>query len=307
MSLKWLTSLKKPFSGGVSAKLKDLWRKDPSKEALLLALEDVLLEANFGLAFTQSVLKQLSQKQLKTLSFEAIQEELALKLETFLTPFMGDFERDKARQPFVAMLVGVNGSGKTTTAGKLAAVYQKQGARVLFASADFFRAAADQQALQWAQKVGVDFHQTSQHKDSAAFVFDAMRVAKEKAYDVLLLDTAGRLHTQKNLMEELSKLKRVLIKHDADAPHACWLVLDGTVGQNAAQQLQLFKEHLPLTGLFVTKLDGTARPGAILPLLESSGVPLVGFGCGETATSLKGANAKVLSRLMLGLEGPLKA
>ena len=306
MSPSWFSSFQTPASG-VSAKLKSLWKKDASATSKDFSedIKDLLLEANFGPSFVESFFKKVGSQSFKALSFEDALKALLDALTVFLKPFMGSFARDKAKKPFVVMLVGVNGSGKTTTAGKLSALYKAEGAKVLFASADFFRAAAGAQASAWASNVGVDFHETDVHKDSASFVFDAMRVAKEHAYDVLLLDTAGRLHTQKNLMDELSKLERILKKHDQEAPHACFLVFDGTVGQNAAQQLALFKAHLPVNGLIVTKLDGTQKPGSLVPLLAESGIPLVGFGCGEGVSDLRLADAKALAHLLLGAKSSL--
>lgn len=262
-------------------------------------LETLLLEANFGVEFTTRFLKTC-EKKLAGAQPENLQTLLAAEIESFVTPYMKPLPVPEAQKPFVILLLGVNGSGKTTSAGKLAAHYTGQGLKVMMAGADLFRAAAVEQAEIWAQRAGVAFFNSETHKDSAALAYAACKEAKETQQDVLLLDTAGRLHTQKNLMDELEKLTRVIKKQDPAAPHATLLVLDGTVGQNALSQLSLFHETCPLTGIILTKMDGTSKAGVVLQLVEKHRIPVVGFGLGEALEDLCPPDAKLFAYALTG-------
>ncbi len=276
-----------------------LWRKKKLDAQSLGELESLLLEANFGVHFTTHFLDQVQKNTSPTLS---LQECLAQELTAFLTPFMAPFPDPKGAHPFVCMFVGVNGSGKTTTAAKMAKAYQQKGHSVALVGADLFRAAATEQASVWADRVGSSFYQASQHRDSASLAYDAFEWAQQEKKDCLFIDTAGRLHTQKNLMDELEKMCRVLKRKEPTAPHACLLVIDGTVGQNALSQGKLFQQAAPLTGIVMTKVDGTNRAGIAVHLVDTLKIPIVAFGAGEGADDLYPADAKLFARSLVGLE-----
>jgi fused signal recognition particle receptor len=201
--------------------------------------------------------------------------------------------------PHVILVVGVNGAGKTTTIGKLAARYVAEGKSVLLGAADTFRAAAIEQLQTWGERVGVDVIAHKAGSDPAAVSFDAVKAAKSRGVDVLIVDTAGRLHNKKDLMEELSKIHRVMAKEIPEAPHETWLVLDGTSGQNAAFQAKAFKEVVKITGLVVTKLDGTAKGGAVIGVVDTEQVPIRFVGVGEKASDLREFDAEAFAGAIL--------
>ena len=195
--------------------------------------------------------------------------------------------RTESAAPFVILMVGVNGVGKTTTIGKLARYFQNHGKSVMLAAGDTFRAAAMEQLRTWGERNNVPVIAQGAGADSASVIFDALQSAKSRNIDILIADTAGRLHTQGGLMDELSKIRRVLAKLDADAPHEALLVLDGTTGQNAINQTKQFRAAIGVTGLVVTKLDGTAKGGVVFALAKEFGVPIRFVGLGETADDLR--------------------
>ena len=199
------------------------------------------------------------------------------------------------------MLAGVNGAGKTTSIGKLAKLFQQQGRTVLLAAGDTFRAAAREQLIAWGDKNGVAVISQSSG-DPAAVIFDAVHAARARNIDILLADTAGRLPTQQHLMEEVRKIKRVIGKADASAPHEVWLVLDANTGQNALSQIEIFKEMAGVTGLIMTKLDGTARGGVLVAAAERYGMPIHAIGLGETLDDLRPFDPAEVARAIAGLE-----
>jgi|GEM_PF-255816 len=201
--------------------------------------------------------------------------------------------------PHVILIVGVNGAGKTTTIGKLAARFVAEGKSVLLGAADTFRAAAIEQLQTWGERVGVDVIAHKAGSDPAAVSFDAVKAAKSRGVDVLIVDTAGRLHNKKDLMEELSKIHRVMAKEIPEAPHETWLVLDGTSGQNAAFQAKAFKEVVKITGLVVTKLDGTAKGGAVIGVVDTEQLPIRFVGVGEKASDLREFDAEAFASAIL--------
>jgi fused signal recognition particle receptor len=196
------------------------------------------------------------------------------------------------------MVVGVNGSGKTTTVGKLCRYFEDQGRRVLVAAADTYRDAAAEQLRAWAQRAGVEIVFSEQGQDAAAVVFDAIGRAQAKGFDLVLIDTAGRLHTRKDLMAELAKIKRVCAKVKPGAPDEIWLVLDATVGQNGVRQALTFHEQLGLTGIIMAKLDGTAKGGVLIPIALEVSVPIVFVGIGETQDDLAPFDPQVFARAL---------
>lgn len=241
-------------------------------------LEELLLAADVGVKATGMLVEKVKRSADRRATLET---EIARLLGASSTG------RPGAAPPMVIMLVGVNGSGKTTTAGKLCRYYAGQGRRVLVAAADTYRDAAAEQLRIWAAKAGVEIVLSQQGQDAAAVAFDAIQRATQRGADVVLVDTAGRLHTRKDLMDEVVKIRRVCGKVKPGAPDEVWLVLDATVGQNGIRQAQAFHQALGLTGLIVTKLDGTARGGVLIPIAMELGVPIRFVGTGEETEDLE--------------------
>jgi fused signal recognition particle receptor len=256
-------------------------------EALYEELEAQLIGADVGTAATQSLIAELrrAQRDKRLEDSSALEAELKAALVALLTPLEKPMTQQQPK-PFVILLAGVNGAGKTTTIAKLTRLFQAQGKTVLLAAGDTFRAAAREQLAEWGRRHDVTV--ISQDKgDSAAVIFDAIQSARARGIDVVLADTAGRLPTQLHLMEEIRKVKRVMSKADATAPHETWLVLDANTGQNAVRQVKVFDEALGLTGLIVTKLDGTAKGGAVAAIAREHPVPIRFIGIGEKAEDLR--------------------
>jgi fused signal recognition particle receptor len=224
-----------------------------------------------------------------------------------LGPCEAPLEIPEAPRPFVILMVGVNGSGKTTTIGKLARRFKEQGLKVMLAAGDTFRAAAVEQLQVWGQRNDVPVIAQQAGADPAAVMFDALEAARARGVDVLIGDTAGRLHTQDNLMEELKKIKRVLGKIDPDAPHETLIVLDASLGQNALVQASRFHEAVGLTGIVMTKLDGTAKGGVLLAVAEKLGVPIRFIGIGEAAEDLDAFQAEPFVDALLGADEGARA
>lgn len=229
-----------------------------------------------------------------------MREHLAREIAKILQPVARPIALE--RRPHVVLVVGVNGSGKTTTIGKLARNWRAEGKRVVIAAGDTFRAAAVEQLQVWGERAGVPVIAGAPGADAAGLAFDALQRARADGADVLVIDTAGRLQNKAGLMEELRKIVRVLKKLDPDAPHDCVLVLDATVGQNAHQQVEIFKDMVGVTGLAMTKLDGTAKGGVVVALAERFGLPVYAVGVGETADDLRAFDATVFARSLMGLE-----
>jgi fused signal recognition particle receptor len=256
-------------------------------EALYEELEEQLLQADVGTSAAAELIKRLrqSQKEKKLADGDALAEELKLVLAGLLEPLEKPFPTHPPK-PFVILLAGVNGAGKTTTIAKLTKLFQSQGKSVLLAAGDTFRAAAVEQLAEWGRRHHVTV--IAQEKgDSAAVIFDAMQSARARGIDVVLADTAGRLPTQLHLMEEIRKVKRVMAKAEPDAPHETLLVVDANTGQNVVRQVKAFDDALGLTGLVVTKLDGTAKGGAVAAIAREHPVPIRFIGIGEKATDLR--------------------
>lgn len=263
-------------------------------DELLDELESRLITADVGVETTQSILeslrRQVARKELNDLP--ALLASLRKSMLDILQPCAQPLVPQTASKPFVILVVGVNGAGKTTTIGKLARRFVDEKRNVMLAAGDTFRAAAVEQLQVWGTRNQVPVIAQATGADPAAVVFDALQSAKAKGVDVLIADTAGRLHTQSNLMEELKKVKRVLTRIDATAPHEVLLVLDGSQGQNALQQAKLFNEALGVTGVVVTKLDGTAKGGIVLALAGRMKLPIRYIGVGESAEDFEVFNAE---------------
>ena len=266
----------------------DVLRRAPKiDESVYEDLEAELLGADVGTAATQSLIERLrkAQRDRKLEDSSQLEAELKAALVELLTPLEKALP-EKPPKPFVILLAGVNGAGKTTTIAKLTHLFQSQGKSVLLAAGDTFRAAAVEQLMEWGRRHNVTV--VAQDKgDSAAVIFDAIQSARAKGIDVVLADTAGRLPTQLHLMEEIRKVKRVMAKADAAAPHETWVVLDANTGQNAVRQVKAFDEALGLTGLVITKLDGTAKGGAVAAIAREHPVPIRFIGIGEKAPDLR--------------------
>jgi fused signal recognition particle receptor len=254
-------------------------------DAVLDELESRLITADVGVETTSAVLeslrKQVARRELSDLN--ALLLALRKSMLEILAPNAQPLELKSAEKPFVILVVGVNGAGKTTTIGKLARRFVDEKRNVMLAAGDTFRAAAVEQLQVWGARNQVPVIAQATGADPAAVAFDAFQAAKSRGVDVLIADTAGRLHTQSNLMEELKKVKRVLGRIDATAPHETLLVLDGSQGQNALQQAKLFHEALGVTGVVITKLDGTAKGGVVLALAGRMNLPIRFIGVGEAA------------------------
>jgi fused signal recognition particle receptor len=257
-------------------------------EDLLEELEEILVTADFGMKTTQDVIQSLEKKAAgnqATTSADLrgmLREEIGLRLHVEAAPL--DIE---AAKPFVLMVVGVNGVGKTTTIGKLAHQLVGQGKKVVLGAGDTFRAAASEQLAIWGERAGVDVIRHAEGADPAAVAFDAAKAAVARRADVLILDTAGRLHTKANLMEELKKIRRVLDREIPGAPHETLLVLDATTGQNALVQARLFQEAVEVSGIALTKLDGTAKGGMVVAIGTELGLPVRFVGIGEKIDDLR--------------------
>lgn len=261
----------------------------PIDADLLEELESQLIMADVGVDATNRIMKSLNQQVSRSEvgNSEALRAALQQELTELLLPVEKPLEIPESDDPFVILVVGVNGSGKTTTIGKLAKQLQDGGKSVMLAAGDTFRAAAVEQLQTWGDRNAVPVIAQGTGADSASVIFDAVQSAKARGVDVLIADTAGRLHTQNNLMDELQKVKRVMAKVDASAPHETLIVLDGGTGQNALNQAQQFHDAMQLTGMVVTKLDGTAKGGVIFAIAEHLGLPIRFIGVGESVDDLE--------------------
>jgi fused signal recognition particle receptor len=285
----------------VRQRLAEVFGRDREREVILASLEEVLLGADVGVPTTTRILQAVRERCAKepAPAEATVREALRAAIEQAL----GD-ETPKARtaKPWVILVSGVNGVGKTTSIGKLAARFRADGEKVLVVAADTFRAAAIDQLSIWAGRAGAEVVRHQSGADPAAVAFDGMKAAIARGVDVVLVDTAGRLHTRENLMEELRKVSRVIGKAVPEAPHEVWLVLDATTGRNAVQQAKVFSEALGLTGIVLTKLDGTAKGGAVLAVRQEMGLPILYVGVGEGIDDLRPFSASEFAAGLLGEE-----
>jgi fused signal recognition particle receptor len=266
-------------------------------------LEDLLITADLGPATAARLCADLSRVRLdKEIAPDEVRARLAGDITAILEPVAKPLVIDASRKPFVVLVVGVNGSGKTTTIGKLARQFRGEGKRLVLAAGDTFRAAAIDQLKVWGERAGAPVLAAEPGADAAGLAYDALEAAKREHADVLLIDTAGRLQNKAELMAELTKIMRVLRKLDESAPHSVLLVLDATTGQNAHAQVEVFREMTNVTGLIVTKLDGTARGGVLVSLAASFGLPVHAVGVGEGVDDLRPFSATAFARALMGLE-----
>lgn len=277
--------------------------KEPLSEAALEQLEEHLIESDLGPAAAARITDRFRALRFgKAADEREVKEALAEAVAAELIPRQGTFDPLAGPRPFVVLFVGVNGSGKTTTLGKIAADLTGRGARVMVVACDTFRAAARDQLKVWAERAGADFESRRDGADPAGLAFDAFTRARAEGHDVVLIDTAGRLQNKQQLMDELLKIVRVLKKIDPEAPHETLLVLDATVGRNALEQEKIFGRTAYVSGLVMTKLDGTARGGVLVPVAQASDAPIKLVGVGEGVEDLQPFDARAFSRLLVGLE-----
>ena len=289
-----LTKSRKAITGGLTG-----WRYDPSDFETWEGLEEVLITADVGVQTTQEVIERLEKRRPKTNEdvFEGLQDVLGDLASPEADPVLALTAR-----PAVVLVVGVNGTGKTTTIGKLAHRLVEHGRSVIVAAADTYRAAADEQLEIWAERAGADFVGSTRGGDPAAVAFDAIAAAEARHKDVVIVDTAGRLHTQTNLMEELAKVRRVIGQRLDGAPHETLLVVDATTGQNGLQQAKLFGEAVEVSGVVLTKLDGTARGGIVVAIGHELGLPVKLVGVGEGLEDLQPFDARDFARALVGAD-----
>ena len=276
--------------GGFMARLKALFvGKKEIDPAILEQMEEVMLTSDVGVKTTQAILDRLRDRLAKNelADSDAVWAALRAEATRILDVGQDSRVRDGKHKPMVVLMVGVNGVGKTTTIGKLATKWSAEGKKVVLAAGDTFRAAAVQQLEVWGKRVGAEVVKGKEGADPGAVAFEATKKAGELGADILLVDTAGRLHTKVNLMDEIKKVKRTIAKAMDGAPHETLLILDATTGQNALTQAALFKEALELTGLILTKLDGTAKGGVVLGICDELKVPVRYIGLGERAEDLR--------------------
>ena len=271
---------------------------------LIEQLEDQLLMADVGIQATQQITEKLnaslSRRELddESVIFQTLEQAMNEILQASDAPL----QVDPGKKPFVILMVGINGAGKTTTIGKLAQKFKQQGLSVMLAAGDTFRAAAVEQLQTWGQRLDVPVIAQGSGADAASVIYDALQSAQSRGIDVLIADTAGRLHTQDNLMNELEKIQRVMRKLDPEAPHEAMLVLDAGTGQNALAQAQSFHQTLQLTGITLTKLDGTAKGGIVFSIAEQTRLPIRFIGVGETADDLRVFHAEEFTKALLARE-----
>ncbi len=301
----WFQRLKSGL-GKTSSKLTsgitDLFAKRKLDANTIDDLEDLLIQSDLGLETTSRITNAIGKGRFeKGISADEVRAVLATEVERVLTPVAQPLVVDPSHKPHVVMMVGVNGTGKTTTIGKLANKYKAEGKSVVLAAGDTFRAAAIDQLKVWGERADVPVVARAVGGDSAGLAYDALKQAQATGADVLLLDTAGRLQNKQALMEELEKVTRVLKKLDPDAPHNVVLVLDATTGQNALSQVEAFRDRAGVTGLIMTKLDGTARGGILVAIAAKFGLPVHAIGVGEGADDLQAFSAADFARAIAGI------
>ncbi len=291
--------------GAIAEKTRGLFSGRSIDASSLETLEEALYTADFGVATTEEILAEIKEATRKDKDLRG-QDAAAIGaavLRRVLAGSEGVLTR-AVTSPTTIVMIGVNGSGKTTTSAKLAWMLKQDGASVTVAACDTFRAAAVEQLKTWAQRLDLELIASHTGADAAAVAFDAFQAARARARDFLIIDTAGRLHTKSNLMEELAKIRRVLQKHDPTAPQHRWLVVDGSLGSNSIEQAKVFHQSFGLTGLVVTKLDGTSRGGAIVGIWRELKLPIYFLGLGEQAEDLQPFNIENYARAVFGIEAP---
>ncbi len=286
------------LSGGIA----DLFKGRRLDRDTLNELEDLLITSDLGVSTASRLTQALAKSRFdQEVSADEVREILSGEIASILEPIAKPLEIDAAHSPFIILVCGVNGSGKTTTIGKMAKQYRDQGYSVMLAAGDTFRAAAIEQLQIWGGRADCPVIVQEQGSDAASLAYKAIERAREAHMDVLMIDTAGRLQNKSNLMEELQKVLRVIRKLDETAPHSVLLVLDATVGQNAHSQVEIFRDMVDVSGLVMTKLDGTAKGGVVVGLAEKFGLPVHAIGVGESADDLRPFDAREFADSLMGL------
>jgi len=303
--MSFLSRLKqglKKTSTKFTSSLKNVFVHKKLNAQTLDELEEVLITSDLGVAVTERILAKVkAQKYEKDISIEEVKRIIADEMIAILAPCAQVFSLEKySEPPCVIVMAGVNGAGKTTTIAKLAKHFQGQGKNVQLAAADTFRAAAIDQLKVWGERLDIPVHSAQEGADPASVAYKAYELAKKA--DLLMIDTAGRLHNKQYLMDELEKIGRVLKKIDIALPHEVILVLDATTGQNAMNQVDIFSKTIPLTGLILTKLDGTARGGIIVAIADKYKLPIYAIGVGESFEDLQPFDAKTFAESLVGLD-----
>ena len=302
----WFSRLKEGLSASsnkVVSGITGIFTEKRLDEETLEQLEDLLISSDLGVNVASRLIKTLSEHKFdKQVSDREVRETFAKDIELILEPVAKPILIEKSLKPHVILVCGVNGSGKTTTIGKLAQQWKAEGKSVCLAAGDTFRAAAIEQLKVWGERTQTPVIIQPQGTDPAAVAYDAVKKSIDDNHDVLIIDTAGRLQNRAELMDELAKIVRVIQKTLPEAPHNCLLVLDGTVGQNAHSQVATFKEMVNVTGLIVTKLDGSARGGIIVALAEKFALPVHAVGVGEAIEDLRAFDPKIFAQSLMGLD-----
>ena len=300
----WADRLKTGLSrstGSLGESLSGVFTKTRLDAQTVAELEEALIGADLGTGLAARIAAAVAKGRYdREISEAELRRVLADEIAKVLTPVEKPLRVDADRAPFVVLVAGVNGTGKTTTIGKLAKRLREEGAEVVLAAGDTFRAAAIEQLQVWGERTGAEVVARAAGADAAGLAFDAIQRARQKGADVVLIDTAGRLQNKAGLMAELEKIVRVIKKLDPSAPHAVLLVLDATTGQNALSQVEAFKAKVPLTGLIMTKLDGTAKGGILVALADRFAVPVHFIGIGEAAEDLQPFSAKAFADALTG-------
>lgn len=290
-------------SNKLTSGIGDIFTKRKLDDEALEELEDLLITSDMGISTAAKIVQGIAKSRFgKDISSEELKAALADEIVPILEPVTKPLDVQTGRKPHVVLVCGVNGSGKTTTIGKLAKIYSDQGLKVMLAAGDTFRAAAVEQLKVWGERTNVPVIAKETGADAAALAYDAVAQAQADGCDVLLIDTAGRLQNKAHLMDELEKVVRVIKKVDETAPHDTVLVLDSTVGQNAHSQVETFDKIVNVTGLIVTKLDGTAKGGVTVSLAERFGKPVHAIGVGEAAEDLRPFEARAFANALVGLD-----
>ncbi len=290
-------------SSSIGGSITGLFTKRKLDAAMVQELEDILIQADLGIEVATRITAVVSKGRYdREIEPEEVKAILAGEVEKVLAPVARPLVVDAGQKPFVILVVGVNGAGKTTTIGKLASKFRAEGRKVMLAAGDTFRAAAIEQLKIWGERTGSPVVARAQGADAAGLAFDALTESRQGGTDVLMIDTAGRLQNRNELMAELEKVVRVIRKMDSAAPHAVLLVLDATVGQNALSQVEIFGKVAGVTGLVMTKLDGTARGGILVAIAEKFGLPVHFIGVGEGIDDLEPFEAADFARAIAGLE-----
>ena len=297
---KKLTSGLSKSSEKISDGIKKVIKGKKIDETTLEELEELLISSDLGANFSSGIIEDLRKSKMIEPSSQKVRSIIQKKIENLLQPL--EKKVDLKTKPFIFLIVGINGVGKTATVGKLANKYINAKKRVGLVAADTFRAAATEQLKIWSDKTSSEFFSAKEFSDPAALSFESIQEAIKKNLDVLILDTAGRLHNKSDLMDQLKKIIRVIKKIDESFPNQITLVLDGNIGQNSIRQAEVFKEICEIDSLIITKLDGTAKGGVIVPIAELLKIPILAVGTGEKKEDLIDFNAKDFSKALLGLD-----